>query len=487
MDYSRIEDAAATILQGSKMDLQSIQFAVGTGKGESVRSNRSDLVNLYPHFESVGSKSPVVLLNTEGTKKASADTASDILGLYEFKGLVYLALRDRIVSWNGREFTEIAGVAEEVYFYQDRVFIADNGSDIMFVGAQGFSYNPETLVFTVMSTVAGWYPATTVAYLDGYFIFNRKGTGQFFISKLYSIELNPLDWATGEAAPDDTRAVVVAGRELWIMGTRSTEIWYDSGDRLFPFQRIPGAVTDIGIANADTIGRIHNSIFFVGNDYKVYSTSGYEILPISNTSIELLIDESNVRKFMAFTYYNNGHYFYVLHLSEYTTVVYDAVTGLWHRRVSCTDEQDPLLDGGRWKINGAINRYDKQTIYGYSARSFYELSTNFYTDDGVKIRREAVTMPLNKTPNHVTLAEIQVDMESGAYDNTLISNYEIWLQLSGDDGRSWGNRRIGNIGKRGQYTVRARWQRLGQHRDVIGKVVITDPMPICLLGLWARS
>ncbi len=466
------------------MDLKPIQFAVGTGAGESIRSNSSDLINLYPHIETPGSKTGVILMNTEGTKRATEDTASDILGLHEFKRKVYIALRDKIVVWNGRDFTVIQ---DHIYFFHEKVFIADNGADIMFVGNQGYSYNPETEVFTDMSTQDGWYPASTVAYMDGYFIFNRIGSGQFFISQLYSITLNPLDWATAESAPDDTRAVVVAGRQLWIFGTRTTEVWYDNGDPLFPFMRISGAVVDVGIANANTIGRIHNSIFFVGDDFKVYSTSGYEPIKISNTSIELMIDEAHVHRFLAFTYFNNGHYFYVLHLDAHTTVVYDADTGLWHRRVSCKDEEDPMISGARWKINGALNRYDSRVIYGYSARTFYYLSTDYYTDDGVKIRREAVTLPLNPTPNHITLAEVQVDMEAGGYDNTAISNYEIWILFSDDSGKTWGNRRVSTLGMRGQYKNRARWKRCGQFRDVIGKVIITDPVPVRILGLWVRS
>ena len=31
----------------------------------------------------------------------------------------------------------------------------------------------------------GWYPSSMVTYMDGYFIFNRTGTGQFFISELF--------------------------------------------------------------------------------------------------------------------------------------------------------------------------------------------------------------------------------------------------------------------------------------------------------------
>ncbi len=466
------------------MDLQPIQFAIGIRSGYSIKSNRSDLINLYPHIEDNGSKTDMILLNTEGVQQISQDLPGRILGLYEFNGIIYIATQYELLYWDGSGFTSIS---EAVSFANTRVFISDNGTSVMFAGYNCYAYTPEGEIFEDMSIKPGWYPADTVTYLDGYFIFNRHGTGQFFISLLYSTDIDPLDWATGESAPDDTRAVMVAGRQLWIMGTRSTEVWYDSGDPLFPFTRISGAVTDVGIVAANTLGKIHTTILFVGSDYRVYMTNGYTPTPISTAAIELLIDTHDVAQFMAFTYHNNGHYFYVLHLDEDTTVVYDMMTGLWHRRISCVAEEDPVVGGGRWMIDGAINKYDDTIIYGYADRKFYNVSSDIYTEDGVKIRREAVSQPLNPTPNHVTIAEVQVDMEAGGYEDNPISNSQIWIQFSDDDGKTWGNRRISPIGKKGNYKNRARWQRIGQFRDCIAKVVITDPIPIRMLGLWVRS
>lgn len=466
------------------MDLRPIQFSVGYQKGFSAKSNRADLVNLYAHIEEEGSKTRVILLNTEGIQQISYDLPGEILGLYEFHGVIYIATQYEILYLDNGNFISISNA---VSFPNKRVFITDNGTSIMFVGHNGYAYTPDTDTFKDMSTEAGWYPATTVAYLDGYFIFNREGTGQFFISKLYSTEIDPLDWATGEAAPDDTRAVIVAGRQLWVLGTRTTEVWYDSGDNLFPFTRIAGAVTDVGIISANTLGRIHSVVLFVGSDYRVYKTNGYVPIPISTAAIELLIDAADVSKFLAFTYFNNGHFFYVLHLDETTTVVYDMVTGLWHRRISCTDEQDPIIGGGRWKINGAINKYDDTLIYGYAGRKFYEVSSELYTEDGIRIRREAISEPLNRTPNHVTISELQLDMESGRNEDFSTSNCQVWAQFSRDDGNTWGNRRITHLGMKGDYMNRARWLRIGQFRDAIVKIVITDPVPIRMLGLWVRS
>jgi hypothetical protein len=58
----------------------------------------------------------------------------------------------------------------------------------MIVGYNGYAYTPETETIEDMSTEEGWFPSDTVDFMDGYFIFNRAGTGQFFISKLYSTE-----------------------------------------------------------------------------------------------------------------------------------------------------------------------------------------------------------------------------------------------------------------------------------------------------------
>ena len=450
--------------------LRHIPFAISVGKGYSLKNNSSDLVNMYVHIKQEGAKSNHILLNTEGAEYLT-EVEYEIYGTYEFLGVVYIVTSDMLYSYNDTTilFIEIGAVS-----FDTKVVFADNGIDMMMVGVNGYAYTPTTSTLKNMNTEDGWYPADTVAYMDGYFIFNRSGTGQFFISRLYSTELDPIDWASAESAPDDTVGVAVANRQLWLFGEKSTEVWYDSGDPDFPFTRINGAVTDIGCADSKTIAQIRDGIFFVGRDFKVYLTSGYTPRVISTPAVNKILEESEPKKISAFTFYNNTHWFYALTIDDEYTFVYDIDSKQWHTRVSC--------DYNRWFINGTLNRHGDNNLLGFSGKKFYELSTKIFTEDGTPIRREAITLPLNDTVNRFLLTEVQLDM-----DVALNLNAEVTLQISRDGGRSWGNNNYAYTGKIADREKRVRWLRLGQARDCILKIVITAPIPIRILGLYART
>jgi len=446
-----------------------IPFAISSGSAYSKKNNRSELLNLYTHIEEQGSKSNHILLNTSGTTER-VELDFKIYGMYEFLGKVYIATSLKLYQYD--RYTNAYKSVGNVNFSQKVVF-SDNGIDLMVVGSNGYSYTPSTEIFKVMANEEGWYPSSTVAFMDGYFIFNREGTGQFFISELYSTIIDPIDWATGEAAPDDTVGVAVSLRQLWIIGERSTEVWYDSGDPDFPFTRISGAVSDIGCANNQTIAQIRDSIFFVGNDNKVYQTKGYTPIIVSTSAVDFNISKADRTTLEAFTYTENGHWFYVLTLGNEITFVYDIDTAQWHNRESV------LL--GKWMIDGAINFYDDGIAIGYGDKKIYDISIDTLTDNGQRIRREAVSLPINKTVNRIRIYEMQLDMEAG-YD----TEAEVILQLSEDSGKTWGNNKVATTGKKGQFKNRVRWLRLGQTRDAIVRIVTTDAIPIRINGLYAR-
>ncbi len=285
--------------------------------------------------------------------------------------------------------------------------------------------------------------------------------------------MNPIDWATGESAPDDTVAVVVSNRQLWLFGEKSTEVWYDSGNADFPFTRVSGAVTDYGLAEHKTLAKIRDTILFVGNDFKVYKTHGYGVSQISTPSIEKVLDKSCCTELYAFTFTNNGHWFYALTIDNEYTFVYDISTQQWHRRMSC--------DVDKWFIDGTLNKNFINDLVGYSGKNIFNLSIGVYLENGDPIRREAVSLPLNDTVNRFILSEVQLDAEVA-----LVENGKIILRLSGDGGRTWSNDHYAYTGKSGHGLHRIRWQRLGMHRDCTIKIIITDPIPIRLIGLHAR-
>ena len=96
-------------------------------------------------------------------------------------------------------------------------------------------------------TDTDWKPASHVAYINGIMVFNELGTGRFFWSQILDPgNLDALDFAQREARPDPLVGLKVSHGELILFGTTSVEWWVPTGNFLAPFQRLPGAVIDIG-------------------------------------------------------------------------------------------------------------------------------------------------------------------------------------------------------------------------------------------------
>ena len=93
-----------------------------------------------------------------------------------------------------------------------------------------------------------WKPASHVAYLNGVMIFNELGNRQAFSGSqiLDPGNLDALDFASAEARPDPLVGLKVSHGELILFGSTSVEWWVPTGNFLAPFQRLPGAVIDIG-------------------------------------------------------------------------------------------------------------------------------------------------------------------------------------------------------------------------------------------------
>jgi hypothetical protein len=59
---------------------------------------------------------------------------------------------------------------------------------------------------------------------------------------------------------------------------------------------------------------------------------------------------------------------------------------------------------------------------------------------------------------------------------------QIMLYWSDDHGRTWSNQRSESMGKTGEYRKRVKFWRLGQARDRVYKVEISDPVKRVILS-----
>lgn len=453
--------------------MRPIQWAIASNSTKSEDANGSRLVNLYAEALPPDSKTQVALYGTPGTKVFSLLPTPQVKALHTLNGVLYAITAKRLYS------IDMFGSATEigVVSMSGMVSVATNGIDLVFVdGNSGYAYSPSKGLRVLSGD--GWYPANTVTYQDGYFIFNRAGTGQFFLSDLLSTDFDPLKYATAEGSPDDAVAVLSDHRELWVFGTKTIEIWYNSGNADFPFERMQGAFIERGCQSANSIAKIDNSVFWLGDNGVVYRATGYQPQRISTHGIENRIGESNQDAF-AYTYTDDGHVFYVLTLpNDKLTLVFDVSTGLWHERSH--------YQWGRHHASCYTFAYGQHFVGDFQNGNVYTLDKHYYKDNTDPIKRIAISPPIHSSRNRLVMNRFELDMQSGI---GLVTgqgdNPQAMLQWSDDSGKTWSNEHWSAIGRTGKYLTRVAWNRLGMFRQRQLKVQITDPVPVSILGAYA--
>jgi hypothetical protein len=298
------------------------------------------------------------------------------------------------------------------------VSIADNGTQIFLAcNPDGFIYNEATNVFAQI-TDPDFAGAVTVAYLDGYFVFNQPNSQFIWVSQLLDgTSVDPLDFASAEGSPDGVVGLIADHRELWVFGTDSVEVWYNAGAVDFPLQRIQGAFNEIGCVSAYTIAKMDNGLFWLGTDARgqgiVYRANGYTGVRISTHAVEYAIAQyGNISDAIAYTYQQEGHAFYVLTFpSGNATWVYDVATQAWHERAG--------FDNGefmRHRSNCQCNFGGNIIVGDFQNGNIYTFDLDVYADNGniQKWLRSWRALPtgtnnLKRTAQH----SLQLDCETG--------------------------------------------------------------------------
>lgn len=446
-------------------------------------------INLYPEMGSASSKSPAMLVGTPGKRLWLNLAGGNIRGMLRFSAVLSL------VVCGGNIYTVsnmgVSNLIHTIGTASTPVSMASNGTLVMLVtGPDGYTINPITGVVTKV-TDAGFQGADTVQFIDGYFAFNKTGTGQFQITGLYDPAIDGLDFATAEGAPDLLLSLITDHRELWLFGETSTEVYFNSGNVDFPFERINGAFIEQGCAAKFSPAKMDNTVYWLASDERGYGTvqraQGYQPQRISTHAVEFAISQmSRIDDAVAYTYQQEGHSFYVLNFpTAQQTWVFDAATNLWHQR-AWRDPADNTLKQDRAICQMA---FAGETLVGDNSNgNIYVLDLDYFTDNGDPIARIRACSHLSDPEYRYQFFDsLQVDMQTGVGLVTgQGSDPKAMLQWSDDGGYSWGNELWASIGKIGERRTRVKWRRLGRSRDRIFRVTITDPIRVIMVGASAQ-
>jgi hypothetical protein len=199
---------------------------------------------------------------------------------------------------------------------------------------------------------------------------------------------------------------------------------------------------------------------------------GYIPKPISSQELDYIINNySSVSDATAYAYMIGGHPMLQVNFpTAQASWLYDMSSNLW----------SPLeygLDGERHRGELQLDFLNQTLIADYTTGDIYTLDPDAYTDNGTAIAREIIGKHFFKDNERVTVDELYVQFETGV---GLVSGQgddpQAMLQISKDNGHTWGNELWTTIGEMGNYLDRVVWRRLGRARDWVFKIRVTDPI-----------
>jgi hypothetical protein len=327
----------------------------------------------------------------------------------------------------------------------------------------------------------------TVDITDNYFVYNKPDSQLWAASDLLSPITDPLSFASKDGSPDDLVSIIVDRREVYLLGEMSSEVWINSGAVPFPFTRIPGTSTQQGIAAQYSMSRMGNSFAYVSKNNRgeamIVRMNGYFPERISTHAVETTLVNQNVSDAIAWTYQLEGHEVYVVTFPSIgdngLTWAFDNTTGLWHKWLYRNNQNEYERHRGN-----CCAFFNQQVLVGdYENGKIYQLSRNFYTDDGQPIRRirraPHITTDLQRQYFH----ELQIQFQPGVGLSTgQGEDPQAMLRWSNDGGSTWSNEYWTSIGKQGKYLNRAIWRRLGFARDKVFEVSISDPVKAVIIS-----
>jgi hypothetical protein len=455
--------------------MQTVRLPIATNSYPAASKPLSvqKLVNLYAETQPQDAKAKVALFQRPGMVLWS-NLGSPVRAMFNVQGTLYAVAGTGVyrIASNG-----VSTLLGNVSVSTGQVFGADNSNGQLVIvtvdDAKGWVVTTSSLTQITDEDFLG---AAYVTMVDGYHIFVRPTGEQWFISDLLDpLSYDGFDIATAESQPDGLIACVNIYNTLWLFGERTIEVWQDTGNSDFPFERVSGATVSRGCAARGTIAQFDNTLGWLGDDLIVYRNQGYQPVRISTHALE-----NEIRKYeqadgifdaYAFSFAVNGHTFYVLTFpSSNATWAFDASTGVW------TNFQSGVED--MWNVSAYAFVYG-ESLVGSADGKIYRLDNDVYEDDGEVLFRQAVSPPFQADTKRAKMASIIMDMEVGVGLTTgQGSNPQLVLDWSDDGGFNWSNQQFASIGAIGEYKKRVEFRRLGSFRQRSLRFTVTDPVKV---------
>lgn len=429
-------------------------------------------INFYQEFDESG-KSPLTLQSFPGqtvfAASVGADRGQEIMGEVQF----------RVAGSRLQEISRAGVVTDRGEITGDeRCIMANDGVNLFVVHAgiiQQYASDTQTLSFVTDPDIVG---SIAVDFLNNQFIYTKPNL--FIISDVGDgSQASGLNAAQAESQPDDLVRAYVFDQLVYMLGTRSTEPWYNSGSGSPPFERIDTQIISIGIAAIHSVDHNDNFMYWLGDDRQVYQASGGRQNRISSIAVAHAIEGyETVDDAVGWTMTLEGQNFYVLTFpTENQTWAVNEGLGNdgWFQLSSG-------LTGGKYNATSHSYVYGKHLVSHETDGDLLELDLDSFTNNGEIIKRTRVMSSISGDKigargKRVQMSRFELILETGV---GLISGQGedpiIIIEASYDGGKSFTAGTFMKIGRLGETNIRAEWWSLRSFYDLIIRITTSDPV-----------
>lgn len=469
-----------------------ITFASASARDpNNIGANPARLLNCYREPVQDGARTRYVVKSVLGTAPFASVDAVMMYGLIVVEGVLYAACGGRLwrVAGDGAA-TDLGAIppctCATMSSNDGKVCITSGGEYWVFDGA------------TLTQPAAGAFSDFgSCDFLGGYTILTERD-GRLF---QWSARTDPTDLPGlnfGEADITDepiVRAFAINGI-LWLFKSSSIEQWAPTnGAGAEAFERIGGAVLEVGLADRGLIARLPNAAVFVGSDGKVHLTDGMATRPVSTPAVETALRYFTPSRCIYWE--DEGHMMVAVVFEDCPAWVYDFATGEWHERAQGVDfrpwpARETAKFQGEWVVGldtgeiaqlARVNRDTTDPLVRrcvslplYQAEPFTVDSLEFFARHGIEAERHIVL--LNTNPAVLDAWETLL-LQVGGYD----VDPALMVRMSRDGGFTFGPEKRLDLGRPGEWMKRMKLRAQGQfRRPAVVQVDISAPVEVPLFS-----